>query len=153
MVPPTSRKVPRVSRYSGSCRPQNGFVYGAFTLSGHLSMMVPLPFSVPFAVLNPVMPGITVWALSLSLAATQEIDVSFSSSGYLDVSVPRVPLHTLCIGVWIRKVSLRGFPHSDICGSLGMCPSPQLFAACHVFLRLLVPRHPPCALIRLTFVI
>ena len=32
-----------------------------------------------------------VWALSLSLAATQEIENSFSSSGYLDVSVPRVP--------------------------------------------------------------
>ena len=29
-----------------------------------------------------------VWALSLSLAATQKIDVSFSSSRYLDVSVP-----------------------------------------------------------------
>ena len=28
--------------------------------------------------------------------------------------------------------------------------SPQLFAAYHVFLRLLVPRHPPCALISLT---
>ena len=27
-----------------------------------------------------------------------------------------------------------------------MCSSTQLFAACHVFLRLLVPRHPPCAL-------
>ena len=25
----------------------------------------------------------------------------FSSSGYLDVSVPRVPLHTLCLCVWI----------------------------------------------------
>ena len=32
-----------------------------------------------------------VWAPSLSLAATDEIDVSFFSSGYLDVSVPRVP--------------------------------------------------------------
>ena len=42
-----------------------------------------------------------------------------------------------------------GFPHSDICGSLCMCHSPQLFAAYHVFLRLLVPRHPPCALIAL----
>ena len=31
-----------------------------------------------------------VWPLSRSLAATWEIDVSFSSSGYLDVSVPRV---------------------------------------------------------------
>ena len=44
------------------------------------------------------------------------------------------------------------FPHSDICGSLDICSSPQLFAAYHVILRLLVPRHPPCALISLTIV-
>ncbi len=31
-----------------------------------------------------------VWALPRSLAATEGIDLSFSSSGYLDVSVPRV---------------------------------------------------------------
>ena len=29
--------------------------------------------------------------------------------------------------------------------------SPRLFAAYHVFLRLLVPRHPPCALFCLTY--
>ena len=40
---------------------------------------------------NPRRLGLLVWALSLSLAATQEIDVSFSSFGHLDVSVPRVP--------------------------------------------------------------
>ena len=76
--------------------------------------------------------------------------VVFSSSGYLDVSVPRVPLHTLCIRVWILEVSSSGFPHSDIHGSLDICSSPWLFAAYHVFLRLSVPRHPPCALLRLT---
>ena len=91
-----------------------------------------------------------VWPLSLSLAATNKIDVSFSSSGYLDVSVHRVPLHTLWIGVWMIRVLRTGFPHSDICGSRIICISPQLFAAYHVFLRLLVPRHPPCALISLT---
>ena len=32
-----------------------------------------------------------VWALPISLAATFGIDLSFFSSGYLDVSVPRVP--------------------------------------------------------------
>ena len=32
-----------------------------------------------------------VWAIPTSLAATAGIDFSFSSSGYLDVSVPRVP--------------------------------------------------------------
>ena len=87
-----------------------------------------------------------VWALPFSLAATLEIDVSFSSSGYLDVSVHRVPFHTLWIGVWMAGVLPAGFPHSDICGSKIICISPQLFAAYHVFLRLLVPRHPPCAL-------
>ena len=78
------------------------------------------------------------------------IDVSFSSSGYLDVSVHRVPLHTLWIHVWILEVCSRRFPHSDISGSSDICSSPKLFAAYHVFHRLLVPRHPPCALISLT---
>ena len=92
-----------------------------------------------------------VWPLSISLAATLEIEFSFFSSGYLDVSVPRVPFHTLWIGVWILEVCSSGFPHSDISGSMDICSSPKLFAAYHVFHRLLVPRHPPCALLRLTF--
>ena len=41
-----------------------------------------------------------------------------------------------------------GLPHSDIRGSRGICPSPRLFAACHVLPRLREPRHPPCALHR-----
>ena len=90
-----------------------------------------------------------VWALPVSLAATPGIDVSFSSSGYLDVSVHRVPFHTLWIGVWMTEVCSAGFPHSDISGSMDICSSPKLFAAYHVFHRLLVPRHPPCALISL----
>ena len=92
-----------------------------------------------------------VWPLSISLAATLEIEkFSFSSSPYLDVSVQAVPLHTLWIGVWIHEVFSCGFPHSDICGSMDICSFPQLFAAYHVFHRLLVPRHPPCALFCLT---
>ena len=79
-----------------------------------------------------------------------ESHVVFSSSGYLDVSVHRVPLHTLWIGVWILEVCSSGFPHSDISGSMDICSSPKLFAAYHVFHRLLVPRHPPCALISIT---
>ena len=89
-----------------------------------------------------------VWPPPLSLAATCSIDVSFFSSGYLDVSVHRVPLRTLWIGVRIHEVRSWGFPHSDIPGSMDICSSPRLFAACHVLLRLLVPRHPPCALLR-----
>ena len=92
----------------------------------------------------------SVWALSISLAATLEIDVSFSSSGYLDVSVHRVPPVHLWIQCTVHELFSCGFPHSDICGSLDICSSPQLFAAYHVFHRLLVPRHPPCALSCLT---
>ena len=47
-------------------------------------------------------------------------------------------------------MTLAGFPHSGITGSTPTCGSPMLFAAYHALLRLSVPRHPPCALIRLT---
>lgn len=39
-----------------------------------------------------------------------------------------------------------GLPHSEILGSTLLCSSPKLIAALHVLLRLLMPRHPPCAL-------
>ena len=65
-----------------------------------------------------------VWATPTSLAATMGIDVSFSSSGYLDVSVPRVPSDTLCIRVNVTGLQPAGFPHSDIQGSKPACGSP-----------------------------
>ena len=43
-----------------------------------------------------------------------------------------------------------GLPHSEIPGSKLICSSPRLIAACHVFLRLLMPRHSPCTLYSLT---
>ena len=50
----------------------------------------------------------------------------------------------------VRRFYQRGFPHSEIPGSMPACGSPRLIAACHVLLRLLLPRHPPCALSSLT---
>jgi hypothetical protein len=47
-------------------------------------------------------------------------------------------------------MTVAGFPHSGITGSKPACGSPMLFAAYHALHRLSVPRHPPCALIRLT---
>ena len=49
---------------------------------------------------------------------------------------------------WRRCMASKpyGLPHSDIRGSKDMCSSPRLFAACHVLLRSLEPRHPPFAL-------
>jgi hypothetical protein len=50
----------------------------------------------------------------------------------------------------VRRFYHRGFPHSEIPGSMPACGSPRLIAACHVLHRLLLPRHPPCALSSLT---
>ena len=146
MVPLTSRRVSRVPRYSGSCRVSSGFGYGALTLSGRLFQSRSPAVTESLMQSEPRDARITVWALPRSLAATYGIEFSFFSSGYLDVSVPRVPLHTLWIGVWIHEVCSCGFPHSEISGSMDICSSPKLIAAYHVFLRPLVPRHPPCAL-------
>ena len=147
MVPPTSHKVSRVSWYSGSCHAAFPFTYGAFTLSGWLSQNHSAKLIRSITRSEPRNARIPVWPLPRSLAATCGIEFSFFSSGYLDVSVPRVPLHALWIGAWIHEVCSCGFPHSEISGSLDICSSPKLIAACHVFLRPLVPRHPPCALI------
>ena len=150
MVPACSVKVPRVSTYSGYRHVFRLFVYGAFTLSGWLSQNHSAKTLESIMRSEPQSARTLVWALSISLAATFEITVVFFSSGYLDVSVHRVPEHTLWIHVCTTKVCLARFPHSEIHGSMLICSSPWLFAAYHVFHRLSVPRHPPCALLRLT---
>ena len=146
MVPAYSVKVPRVSTYSGYRHANRPFTYGAFTLSGRPSQAVLLSLLDQFRGPNPGVHALRFGLFRFRSPLLPESHVVFSSSGYLDVSVHRVPLHTLWIGVWMIRVLRTGFPHSDICGSKIICISPQLFAAYHVFLRLLVPRHPPCAL-------
>ena len=150
MVPAHSHKVSRVSWYSGSRLADSSFAYGAFTLSGWLSQNHSAKLIRSITRSEPRNARIPVWALPISLAATFGIDVSFSSSGYLDVSVHRVPGVWLCIHHTSLEVHSSRFPHSEISGSKDICSSPKLFAAYHVFHRLLVPRHPPCALSSLT---
>ena len=150
MVPAHSHKVSRVSWYSGSRLADSSFAYGAFTLFGWLSQNHSARIIESIMQSEPHGARTMVWALPRSLAATYGIDVSFSSSAYLDVSVQRVPSVYLCIQYTVTEVCSAGFPHSDICGSSDICSLPQLFAAYHVFLRLSVPRHPPCALSNLT---
>ena len=146
MVPPHSLRIPRARRYSGYC---------CLTLTspkGLSPSTVPLPngfgssLSIAYAVHTPKALLSLVWPLPRSLATTCGISFDFSSSGYLDVSVPRVPHVRLCVQRTFHGSSPWGFPHSEICGSKLICSSPQLIAACHVLLRLLMPRHSPCAL-------
>ena len=149
MVPPASHRVSRVPWYSGYCSLASDFAYRAFTLSGRLSQSRSARTSGSRSRSEPQGARALVWALPVPLAATPGITFVFSSSGYLDVSVRQVPLRALSIGARMAEVLSAGFPHSDTPGSLGICSSPGLFAAYHVFHRLSVPRHPPYALIRM----
>ena len=56
-----------------------------------LSSTVQITYMIHVADPQPQKACSLVWALPISLAATFGIDLSFFSSGYLDVSVPRVP--------------------------------------------------------------
>src|ERR1041384_2050773 len=82
-----------------------------------------------------------VWAVPVSLAATQGITIVFSSSGYLDVSVPRVSLPYGITGHDSSWVAPFGNPRISVCFDY-----PWLIADFYVLHRLLVPRHPPYAL-------
>ena len=115
-----------------------------------LSRTVLLTSLVTFAVRTPECTHSGLGSFAFARRYSQNRLFSFSSSGYLDVSVHRVPSAYLWIQYTVHEVCSCGFPHSDIHGSKVICTSPWLFAAYHVFHRLSVPRHPPCALLRLT---
>ena len=103
------------------------------------------------SVLQPQEASLLVWANPVSLAATQGIAFAFSSSGYLDVSVPRVCL-LISMNSDMDTTPLRvvGFPILEISGSKLAYSSPKHIGVRPVLHRLLVPRHPPCALSNLT---
>ena len=71
-------------------------------------------------------------------------------SGTEMVHFPEFARTRLCIYRAVIPFYGIGFPHSVIPGSMPACGSPRLIAACHDLHRLLLPRHPPCALSSLT---
>ena len=91
MVPPASHRISRVPRYSGTCSLLSTSLTGLSPSLVNLSRF----FRSPIVVLcRPATPSVrrpSVWPLPSSLATTKGIEFSFFSSGYLDVSLPRVP--------------------------------------------------------------
>ena len=91
MVPPASHRISRVPRYSGT-----NYLFSP-SLTGLSPSSAPLSRSFRSAIVRCRLPSTpcvrrpTVWPLPSSLATTKEIEFSFFSSGYLDVSLPRVP--------------------------------------------------------------
>jgi hypothetical protein len=94
VVPPASHRVSRVPWYSGS--QSKAFL---FNIQDYYLLRWAFPdlfyYNSRFLTTvsaTPTKQASLVWALPFSLATTQGIDFSFSSSGYLDVSVPLVYL-------------------------------------------------------------
>ena len=55
-------------------------------------------------------------------------------------------LHNYVFIMQYLRITIGGFPHSEISGSKFTYNSPKHFAVCRVLHQLLVPRHSPCAL-------
>ena len=81
------------------------FAYKTLTSYGWLFHTIRLSSVCYVAVRTPRILLFSVWPLPFSLATTHGISFDFSSSGYLDVSVPRVPFINLCIQLMIYDSS------------------------------------------------
>jgi hypothetical protein len=154
MVLPDSDGVSRVPPYSGYTPEETTFrLQGCYLVSQTFPVASPTLFlcNSVWSVLQPQEASLLVWAVSVSLAATQEIAFAFSSSGYLDVSVPQVCLLISYVFRYgYHPITDGGFPHSEISGSKLTYSSPKHIGVRPVLHRLLVPRHSPCALSSLT---
>jgi hypothetical protein len=64
---------------------------------------------------------------------------------------PTFPPHALCVQAWVTGLFIpqSGFPIRKSSDHSSVTNSPRLIAGSYVLHRLLVPRHPPCALINL----
>ena len=144
MVPAGSRRIPRVPRYSGSSLPEGLLrIRGCHPCRRRFPPPVLLMPSVRYGsplprrgrnrgglgspLFDRLYWGVHCCFLFLRLLRC------FSSPGS-----PRLS------GNAVARI---GLPHSEIPGSKVICTSPELIAACHVFRRLLKPRHPPSALV------
>ena len=147
MVLVDSHGISRVPRYSGACpTSQQFFAYRAFTVSGG-----------PFQAASP-------WRRAPQVVVPQPRGSKLPRFGLFPVRSPllgesrliSVPPGTEMfqfpglapLARWPASPPV-GFPHSGILGSRLMCSSPRLIAAYHALHRLSMPRHPPCALLRL----
>ena len=131
MGPPASHRISRVPRYSGTDYLFSPSLTG---LSPSLALLSRSFRSATFRCRLPSTPDVRrppVWPLASSLATTKAIEFSFFSSGYLDVSLPRVPSYEPMDSVHgDRALPRPGFP---IRISMDQC----LLAAPHGFSQLI----------------
>ena len=128
------------------------FIYRTITLCGRSFQTSSITVSLPlWPVLNPHREN--PMGLGLSPFARRYLGNRFFFL-FLRVlrcfSSPGMSSSTYLFSTRCLSINLSRFPHSEIPGSKLACSSPRLIAAYHVLHRLLVPRHPPSALISLT---
>ena len=154
MVDPDSDRVPRAPPYSGTASWSSVyFAYGAVTLFGRAVrhvLLFPDLFPPRVIPMRPYNPGTLRFGLlrvrSPLLAESLLISSPrllrwFTSPG---PAPPRYFIHARG-----ARLAPCGLPHSGTPGSMDVCSSPGLFAACRALHRRSAPRHPPWTYISL----
>ena len=144
MVPAVSRRIPRVLRYSGAASLRlDGFGYGAVTLSGRASLRVLLPSRRQF-VGGPATPRGALLRPRFGLLRfrspllAESLLFSFPAGTEM-FQFPAFARRSCAVTASLPP----GFPIRTSAVRAGICPSPPLFAACHVLLRLREPQASP----------
>ncbi len=121
MVLAVSHRISPVPWYSGISLRYFSYTYRTITFYGIAFQQLQFGSVVVLCEsYNPKKSGnFLVWAVPISLATTQGITIVFSSSRYLDVSVPWV-----CFSFEMTSLQLAGLPHSEIYGSKSLCNYP-----------------------------
>ena len=144
MVPADSRRISRVLRYSGvAWISSTGFAYGAVTLCGRASLRVRLPLE-SIAVGNPTTPRGPLPRPPFGLFRFRS--PLLAASLLFSLPAGTQVFQFLAFAQRIRAVTASlppGFPIRTSAVRAGICPSPPLFAACHVLLRLREPQASP----------
>ena len=116
-----------------------------------ISSSTPFLCNSMLSVLQPQEASLLVWAMSRFARRYSGNRVCFLFLRVLRCfSSPGVPSYTYEFSVRYCSITNSGFPHSEISGSKLTYSSPKHIGVSPVLHRLLVPRHPPCALINLT---
>ena len=126
-------------------------MYGTVTLFRQAFLPVPLHF-VSHTVGGPTTPGVAVRQPRFGLLRVRSplLAQSFLLSFPPGTKMFQFPGFAPRLGRGVG-IAPDGFPHSDIRGSQGICPSPRLFAAYHVLLRLREPQASPVRPCSLSF--
>ena len=131
---------------------ERSFDYGVVTSTTDLSRSLRLPrsFVTPYRMFyNPKRQALGLGYVPFRSPLPGN-RICFLSSRYLDVSVPGSVFLTLCIQIRIPYHYVWWVSHSEIFGSKLTYSSPKHIGVSPVLHRLLVSRHPPCALSNLT---